>query len=414
MKGSLMLTDLDQTLKTFIESRLPPAFDLLRRMVEINTFTANPAGVNALGQLTADIFGEHGFSAETVQSSRGHYGRHLFLTRKGSGSESVGLVSHLDTVFSPEEELENQFHWRQEGDRIYGPGTVDIKGGTIVILLILEALQACAPEIYERVNWKVFLDGAEEDMSEDFAAECLRRLDAGSRACLVFEGGTPAANAMTLVTARKGRASFILRAGGRGAHAGNYHALGANAIVQMAHTILQVAALTDYTRRITFNVGTVRGGSVINRVPHLAEAGVEMRAHDPQVFADGVAKMLALHGTSHVAAHRDGYRSNLMVELTDQTAPWPRNDSTERLFRIWKQTGAELGLKVEREERGGLSDGNHLWRHVPTLDGLGPEGANAHCSERSPDGSKDQEYALASSFAPRAWLSAAALIRLLA
>ena len=67
---------------------------------------------------------------------------------------------------------------------------------------------------------------------------------------------------------------------------------------------------------------------------------------------------------------------------------------------------------VGAQSRGGLSDGNWLWDLLPTIDGLGPEGAYAHSSERSGDGSKDHEYALASSFVPKAVLNIAAIVRL--
>jgi glutamate carboxypeptidase len=66
------------------------------------------------------------------------------------------------------------------------------------------------------------------------------------------------------------------------------------------------------------------------------------------------------------------------------------------------------------EQRGGLSDGNLLWEHVPTLDGLGPTGNNAHCSERAPDGSKEPEFVLLSSLAPKIRLNLAAITRLIA
>jgi glutamate carboxypeptidase len=95
------------------------------------------------------------------------------------------------------------------------------------------------------------------------------------------------------------------------------------------------------------------------------------------------------------------------------TDPWPRNPKTESLFQIWKAAGEEVGLKVVPEERGGLSDGNLIWRNVSVLDGLGPAGNNAHCSERSDDGSKDQEYILIPSFVPKAVLNVQAILKLL-
>jgi glutamate carboxypeptidase len=227
----------------------------------------------------------------------------------------------------------------------------------------------------------------------------------------VFEGGTPVDGAFSLVVARKGRATYRLLAEGRSAHAGNYHHLGANAIVQMAHTICKIAEFTDYQQQITFNVGTVSGGVVVNRVSHSAEAEVEMRAFSPDVFEQGVARMLALDGSTDVSS-QDGYPCQLRVRLEERTAPWPRNPGTQSLYRVWERAAEGQGMRVVPEERGGLSDGNLLWQAFPTLDGLGPVGANAHCSERSPDGSKDQEYAEIASFVPKTILDLAAILAL--
>ncbi len=116
---------------------------------------------------------------------------------------------------------------------------------------------------------------------------CTERIPSDVLACLIFEGGTPHQNGYPIVTSRKGRAEYLISVEGRGAHAGNYHKQGANAIVQIAETIKQIASLTNYDEQLTFNVGVVKGGSVVNRVPHYAEAMVEMRAFTPEIFENG-------------------------------------------------------------------------------------------------------------------------------
>jgi glutamate carboxypeptidase len=409
---------LDQEIQQYLHSHLDEYLDILHQMVAINSFTANPEGVNRLGKLTADLFAVLGFQAEFVQSEHRNYGQHLFLSRAGPAVEGaaapncVAMISHLDTVYSPEEEIKNNFTWRPEGERIYGPGTVDIKGGTVMIYMVLDALRTFVPGVFDGVSWKVFLNASEEALSHDFTHLCLARLPKDCRACLVFEGGTISGEAFPLVTARKGRATFRVVVEGKSAHAGNYHSYGANAIVQLAHTVQKIAALTDYKRGLTFNVGTISGGTVVNRVPHHAEAEVEMRAFLPEVFENGVSRMLELGRTSEVIS-KDGFRCKVRVEAREKTAPWPDNLATRRLFQVWQTAAERLGLNVVQEERGGLSDGNMLWRHYPTLDGLGPAGNNAHCSERSPDGSKDQEFVLVSSFVPKALLNIFGILRLL-
>ncbi len=400
--------------RAYINQQLPAALDFLRQMVDINTFTANAAGVNQLADLTAGAFAPLGLQAEFVPSINPTFGKHLFLSNHPAtfAGPSIGLISHIDTVFPPEEEAANDFHWQPEGDRIYGPGTYDIKGGTAMIWLVLEALKALHPQTFERVRWLVCLDASEETLSDDFGRLCSQRLPPErTLAALVYEGGTPAPNGWPLVVARKGRAEFRLTATGRGAHAGNHHDQGANAIVQMAHTILKIASFTDYPQKVTFTPGVIRGGSVVNRVPQMAELLVEMRAFDPAVFEAGFQKMLALDGASDLSS-ADGFPTQVHVEMLARNAPWPPNPDTQRLYDLWSAAAAGHGLTTLQEQRGGLSDGNLLWERYPVLDGLGPSGDNAHCSERSADGSKLPEYVLPGSFLPKALMNISALLKL--
>ena len=404
-------------LKLLLNQQLPEKLDLLERMVNINSFTANSQGVNQLGDLTVEAFDQLGFRTERVQAADFLYGKHLILTRPGQSKNhlpapKIGLISHLDTVYPVAEELDNDFHWRVSGKRIYGPGTYDIKGGTIMILLVLSALQAEAPDYFNSITWIILLNAAEEALVPDFGQICRERLGADALAALVFEGGDAGGPVYKFVVARKGMARYHIAVEGKAAHAGTSHNHGANAIVQMSEVIQRVSSYTDYQQAITFNVGTISGGTVINRVPHHASAFVEMRAYSPSIFADGVNKMVALNEFSSVRSANGGYPCRVKVDILGQWEPWSPNELSNNLLSLWKDTGLELGMPVEPQERGGLSDGNWTWQQVPTLDGLGPNGGNAHCSERSDDGSKDQEYVLPESFAPKALLNCLAIMQL--
>ena len=171
-----------------------------------------------------------------IQSLIPEYGKHLIMTRPGKSGHKIGLISHLDTVFPAEEEIANNFLWREEGDRIYGPGTVDIKGGTVVIYMILAALQKFTPDIYNDMTWVVLLDAVEERSGFDFGQLCIERLSEGGLAALVFEGGGLDDNRFKIVAARKGMAVYQARTYGRASHAGSSHPKGANAVVQMANS----------------------------------------------------------------------------------------------------------------------------------------------------------------------------------
>jgi len=396
----------------FLNAQLAPSLDLLRRMVLINSHSLNREGLCQLSQLTSEAFAELGFAAESVPSVDADFGDHLVLTRPGTGTAHVGFISHLDTVFTVAEEARNNFHWRVEGDRIYGPGTEDIKGGTVMMWLVLRALREWEPVVFEQTQWTLLLDASEEMQSADFGKLCVERLQ-GAAGAFVFEAGQRTGNEFQLVTARKGRAGVLIEVEGRGAHAGNSHRRGANAIAQLAHTIQRIEALTDHGRDVTFNVGVVAGGATLNRVPHHATARAEMRAFSVEAYQEGLARLRALEQDIAVRSVADGFPCQVRITVENETPPWPRNEATERLLEVFCAAGADLGLTVGREERAGLSDANYLWHAVPTLDGLGPKGDHAHCSERSADGSKDQEYVEPSSFVPKAALNVLALTRLL-
>jgi glutamate carboxypeptidase len=408
-----MTTTIHTQLQTYLAGNFDAYLALLKQWVSINSFTTNVEGVNELGRVTAVSFTRLGFSADYVQSACEDYGQHLVLTRPGKSGRKIGLVSHLDTVFPPAEEIRNNFAWRASGRRIYGPGTVDIKGGTLMIYMMLAALQAVAPAVFEDITWVILLDASEEVDGTDFGDLCLERLGTDALACLIFEAGYFERKQAKVVVARKGMATFRIDVEGRASHAGSAHEQGANAIWQLADVVQRVCQLTDYEQDLTFNVGTASGGTVLNRVPHFASASVEMRAFTPEIYEKGAASILALDGLSSVQSADGRFPCRVHVTWVRKTKPWPRHEATERLFRVWQEAGADMGWTVLPEERGGLSDGNYIWDLMPCLDGLGAAGGNAHCSEQSEDGSKEQEFCLPAAFIPKTVLNVTAVLKLI-
>jgi glutamate carboxypeptidase len=407
------MVTLQAKLDRYLSDHLPEYLELLQEWVGVNSFTANGAGVDELGRRTAVSFTKLGFEADLVPSANPQFGHHLVLTRPGKSGRKIGLVSHLDTVFPPEEEIRNQFAWRENGERIYGPGTVDIKGGTLIVYMMMSALQAIAPEAYDDVTWVILLDASEEVNGTDFGDLCQARLGSEALAALIFEGGAFWDNQTKVVVARKGMAVYHVEVEGKASHSGTSHPEGANAILQLADVVQQIGRLTDYERDLTFNVGTISGGTVTNRVPHFGTAEVEMRAFTPEVYEDGAARMMALNGMTTIVSGNGRFPCKVSVERVRKTQPWPRNEATDRLFALWREAGAALGIEVVPEERGGLSDGNYFWHLIPSIDGLGAAGGNAHCSEQSADGSKEQEYCLPAAFVPKTMLNVTAVLKLI-
>ena len=115
-----------------------------------------------------------------------------------------------------------------------------------------------------------------------------------------------------MVVARKVGRVFGSSVAGRGAHAGGKHNHGANAIVQLGQTLQQASDLTDYQRDLTVNVGTISGGTVLNRVPHEAVAEGEMQAFTPKAFCRGQARLARVEWTGH------GQKSHRRLRLSGE------------------------------------------------------------------------------------------------
>lgn len=396
------------SLTAFAENLLPEALRLLRRLVEINSFTANAAGVNLVAEKTAEIFAELGFESEFSPCATEGTGNHVFLRRRGAGGDPVVLVTHSDTVFPAEEEAKNDFRWdeRPAEGRIYGPGVIDNKGGTLLIWMILRLLKEQMPEVFEQTHWLIASNAAEEITGADFADQTATRCGGKAKAILVFEGGPVDERGWHIVTSRKGRSTWKLSVEGKAAHAGSQHAVGINAIDALALTLPSIATWTNAAEDRTVNIGYIAGGTVVNRVPHEALAEWECRAVTPAALAAADAFFTSLSGKASNGA-------TLNSELTGHTSPWPGGDEVQALFGHWQVAAAQMGLQALSVPRGGLSDANHLWQLGPTLDGLGPWGGNAHCSERSADGSKLPEYLETSSLVPKAVMNVLALSTLL-
>jgi glutamate carboxypeptidase len=395
-----------------LEALMPEAMHWLRRLVEVNSFTANREGVRRVADITAEMFEPMDFSAEQVDSEHPGYGRHLFLSRAsgdGANQPPVVLVTHSDTVFPAEEEISNDFRWLEspaEG-RIYGPGVVDNKGGTVLIWMMLRVLAEKLPDVFEKTTWLLAANASEEVVASDFARLTRERCPNGAKAVLVFEGGPCRDGLFDLVTARKGRVELEVLCEGRAAHAGSNHREGRNAVVALAKVLPQIAALTDGVKNLTVNVATVQGGTVLNRVPHEARAGLEMRAFEPDVLQKAEREI----GRLLAESSRDGVKMRL--QCLGRSVPWPVTSETEALFSVWGRAAQSFGVAAKAIHRGGLSDANYLTGLGPLLDGLGPSGGSAHCSEMTADRSKTAEYVEPASFIIKAAINLSALVELI-
>ncbi len=332
----------------------------LRALVEISSWTHDKAGVDAAGDALCEVMK---LPCERIASER--FGNHLaFHAPRTAGEGGAMLIGHIDTVF-PRDAFAG---YRREGERAFGPGVLDMKGGLVVVASALGAL-ACAGAL-EHIPLSLLVVTDEEIGSPDSTPH-LRRIAAGARIALDFESGR--AND-EIVTCRKGTGSFTARAHGKAAHAGNAHRDGVNAIWALSQFVDGAQRLTDYARGVTVNIGTIRGGIGKNTVPPAAEAEGDLRFEthaDEQSLRDALVR---------VAANETVPGAHIEVAWGPGRPPMERSEASAALRDAYAAAQRASGLgDGEMALVGGGSDAaTTSAMGIPSIDALGPRGAGFH------------------------------------
>ena len=351
--------------------------DRLSTWVRTESPTQLAASVNAMVDLVEAEAVEAAITAERLPG-RQDLGDALVL-RAGPRTDAPGvlILSHLDTVH-PLGTATDGLPVRVEGDRLYGPGAYDMKGGAYLALQAFKTVAKGGSRLP-----LIFLFTPDEEIGSPTTRPVIEDLARRSAFALVTE---PARQGGKVVTARKGVGRFEVKIEGRPAHAGSRHEDGRSAIREAARQILEIEVLTDYDRGVTTTVGLLTGGTAVNVVPQHCRFSVDLRVANA---ADGAAYEAALLG---LKAHAPDVKVTVSGGMN--RPPYERGEGTGRLFEQARALAAEVGLDLrEAPKAGGGSDGNFTAAlGVPTLDGLGVEGDGAHTLD---------EYALLSSIAPR-------------
>lgn len=174
----------------------------------------------------------------------------------------------MDTVYPPTHPFQKA---ERLAGRLNGPGALDMKGGLLILLTLLHAIERSS--FAPRIGWEVLINPDEEIGSvgsRNLLAECASRNHLG----LIFEPAFPDGQ---IVSSRKGSATFTIVARGRAAHAGRDFASGRNALTALAKFILKAEALTDLEKGTTVNIGQLQSGEAVNVVPVLAISRLNVR-----------------------------------------------------------------------------------------------------------------------------------------
>ena len=357
--------------------------NLLKQLVETESPSHDKSAVDRVGVIVADECRKLGAHVEIHPQTK--TGDHIVARFPGKKEgRGILILSHMDTVF-PLGTLKKMPFYEKDG-KIFGPGVLDMKGGIVIALSAISAiLSSSGPDTLPITA----LFTSDEEIGSHSSRTLIESLAHDASIVFVMESGLEDG---ALKTWRKGVGGFYINVKGRAAHSGGDHEKGRNAIEEMAHQVIAIQKLTDYTRQTTLNVGVINGGTVSNVVPEDAFAEVDVRVMQPGEWERIEAEMQNLKPVL------DGTTLKIIGGLN--RPPMPYNEANRSAFEKARQIAKDkLGMELIAGGSGGASDGNFVAPlGIPVLDGMGAVGEGYH---------SDREYIFAESLEERAELLAA-------
>ena len=379
---------------------------MLARTIElshINSGSFNPAGVNKVGlqlleyakvlDAKVEILPVAPFKHIDNQGKLQEFpmGNAVRLTKRPEAKLQIFFCGHLDTVFPLDSDFQ-QTQWLDD-ETLNGPGVADLKGGLIVMLKAIEALERSP--YAANIGWEILFNPDEEIGSQGsagFISEAAKRVHLG----MIYEPSFPDGN---FAGERKGSGNFSIITRGKAAHAGREHHLGRNAVRAMCDFISALDDLNGKRTGVTINPALIEGGGANNIVPDLCLSRFNIRLEKPedeQWCLDNIQQIL------DDINQRDG----LSIEMHGHFGRKPTllSAANLKLFQLACDCGSELGLNLTWLPTGGCCDGNNLAEAgIPNIDTLGVQGGKIHSSD---------EYLKVKSLTVRAKLSALMLMKL--
>lgn len=390
------LTSAETLMVNAVDAEHAASIALLERLVNQNSGTLNLVGVEAVGRMMRAELEPLGFTVQWKPMASTKRAGHLIATRKGSaGTKRLLLIGHLDTVF----ELSSPFQrFVRKGDKAEGPGAGDDKGGMVVMLSALKAMQAAGA--LEGANIEIVLTGDEEDAGEPIAASRADLIAAGRRAdaALDFEGLSIEGGRDMGVVARRSSSSWTLQASGRTGHSSGVFSAdaGNGAIYELTRIIARFRDELPEPN-LTFNVGLIAGGvsaatgpdgttataaGKTNIIPAAAVARGDLRTLTAEQDTRVRAKMQGI-----VAQHLPGSAARLSFDVASYP-PMAPTAGNRALLASLNAVNADLGLPPQGELdpiKRGAGDISFVAADVDGLVGLGAASTGDHAPGETVD-----------------------------
>lgn len=379
----LILVDMQDVLQ-LLQAQQDSMVQDLRTLVEIESPSRNAEQIRKVGDVVEGWLNLLGARSERIASSNGD---HRLFRLQSPNPQRILILSHADTVW--EMGTLSRLPFRLDGDRAYGPGSYDMKGGIVQAVWALKALQTrgmfpCQID---------FLLTSDEEIGSRTSSSLIEELAQGAQAVLVIEPSNP--GTYTLKTSRKGVGDFYVTVQGKAAHAGGQPEKGVNAILELSRQVLHVTALGTPSKGTTINVGVIHGGTASNVVPAEAWMHVDLRVTTLSEAQRVEEAMKSLHAFDE--------RARVTVTGGLNRPPFERTDGTAHLYELAREVANSLGFVLGEDASGGGSDGNFTASIAPTLDGLGACGDGAHA---------EHEHVIVSEMPRRAALLAGLILAL--
>jgi glutamate carboxypeptidase len=358
-----------EALRELAARRYDDFVEALEEMVDIDSGSYTPEGVNRVADLCEARFRSHGWSVERIAhrpaEGEPQLGDLLVGRLAGSGGPRVLMIGHTDTVFDPGTAAERPF--RVEGGRALGPGVSDMKGGLLMGFVAVEVLQEAGFDGFASIT---YVNNPDEEIGSPFSHAHIAELAKDADVALVLEGARENGD---IVSARKGVSDYVIQITGRAAHAGVEPERGRSAVLEAAHKTVALQALNGRWPGVTVNVGVVRGGTRTNVVPERCTIEVDVRSPAEDTLREAEAEVERIareHTVPDVSAE---------VRVGPGHRPMEKKEGGARLAALAIATAADLGFELRDAATGGASDANTTSAAgVPTLDGLGPVGGDDH------------------------------------
>lgn len=388
----------ERAIVSYIKTRQDAATALLERTVNVNSGTMNFAGVRAVSEIFQHEFDALGFQTRWLDGAAFGRAGHLIAEHRARDPDRamrVLLIGHLDTVFEPNSPF--QRFERTDANIARGPGTADMKGGIVVALNALTALQRVGA--LDRLDVTVVLHGDEEDAGAPLDAARQALIDAAKRADVALGLENAADDPATAVTARRSSSRWQVNVQAKSAHSSQLFtdAVGAGAVYELARILNGFYTELHGEEYLTFNPGLVAAGAQLefHAEPLHASASGKDNIIAPQAVASGDLRALTLEQREQtkermrqiVAAHLPQTAAEIVFD--DGYPPMAPTEGNRRLLGMYDQVSRDLGfgtVTAVNPRRAGAADISFAAPHVPmAMDGLGWLGGGSHTASEFAD-----------------------------